>query len=429
MPGHPATRIRRPYRERARTGSGALLIVAAISLWACSAEPDGSVRDDTGVSRTADSANAIVLAEVPIDTDFGLVWIEVTVNGSAPLPFLLDTGFDYSVIDAGIAADLSLAVSNPDTVPQPGGAVELGLAEGVSIGVPGGEFHDWTLRAIPIAAASRIVGREFSGILGHDVLAERVWRIDYEAGTLTVYDPSSVLPVGGAELAVEVIAAEPFIEAAIEQPHAGSIPGRFKLDTGSTDVAGLNLNFHEGAGVLAPNQATIPVPGVAVGGETTGILYRIGAFRIGPFSISSPVIGATLESAGFENRADAGTIGGGALRQFTLTLDYPHDRILLEPNSSYGTPAGEDLSGLWPVVNGEDFSTARVWFVVPDGPAERAGVQVDDLILAVDGVPVSELRLSGVFELMRTGAGATRVLRIDRGGEILELPVRLEPLL
>jgi len=56
-------------------------------------------------------------------------------------------------------------------------------------------------------------------------------------------------------------------------------------------------------------------------------------------------------------------------------------------------------------------------------------VQVNDLILAVDGVPVSELRLSGVFDLLRTGAGSTRVLRIDRGGEFFEIPVRLEPLL
>jgi C-terminal processing protease CtpA/Prc len=70
-----------------------------------------------------------------------------------------------------------------------------------------------------------------------------------------------------------------------------------------------------------------------------------------------------------------------------------------------------------------------VRFVVPDAPAARAGVRVNDVIVAVDGVPVSELRLSGVFELMRTGAGATRVLRIERDGEILELPVRLEPLL
>jgi hypothetical protein len=371
----------------------------------------------------------VSLAEVPIDTDFGLVWIEVSVNGSDPLPFLLDTGFDYSVIDAGVAAALSLTVSDPDTVPQPGGPVEIGLTEGVTLGVPGGELHDWTLRAIPIAAAAQIVGREFAGIIGHDVLAERVWRIDYEAGMMTVYDASSVLPAVGAEIPVEVIAAEPFIDAAIVQPHAGAIPGRFKLDTGSTDVAGLNLNFHEGASVLAPGQATIPVPGVAVGGETTGILYRIDAFRIGPYSIDSPVIGATLESAGFENRADAGTIGGALLRQFTLTLDYPRNRILLEPNGAYGKPAGEDLSGVWPVAHGEDFLVATARIVIPDSPAARAGVLVGDLILAVDGVPVSELRLSGVFDLLRSGAGSTRVLRIDRDGEILDIPVRLEPLL
>ena len=416
----------RLHRDRFRRGSRAAAIAATLIVWACSAEPDES-RVDT--SRTVDAGDVVVLVEVPIDTDFGLVWIEVSVNGSDPLPFLLDTGFDYSVIDAGVAASLSLTVSDPDTVPQPGGPVEIGLAEGVTIGMPGGEFPDWTLRVIPIAAASQVVGREFAGIIGHDVLAERVWRIDYEAGTMTVYDASSVLPVNGAEIAVEVIAAEPFIEAAIEQPHAGTIPGRFKLDTGSTDVAGLNLNFHEGAGVLAPGQTTIPVPGVAVGGETTGILYRIGAFRIGPYSISSPVIGATLESAGFENRADAGTIGAAILRQFTLTLDYPRNRILLEPNGSYGEPAGEDLSGLWAVAHGEDFSVAMARFVIPDSPAARAGVQVNDLILAVDGVPVSELRLSGVFDLLRTGAGSTRVLRIDRGGEFFEIPVRLEPLL
>jgi C-terminal processing protease CtpA/Prc len=72
---------------------------------------------------------------------------------------------------------------------------------------------------------------------------------------------------------------------------------------------------------------------------------------------------------------------------------------------------------------------AKARFVIPDSPAARAGVRVDDLILAIDGVPVSELRLAGVFELLRAGAGSTRVLRIDRAGEFLELPVRLEPLL
>jgi hypothetical protein len=79
---------------------------------------------------------------------------------------------------------------------------------------------------------------------------------------MAVYDPAIESPATWAELPVNVVAAEPFIEIALEQPHAGLIPGTFKLDTGSTDVAGLNWNFHEGAHVLTPDQATVrPVAG------------------------------------------------------------------------------------------------------------------------------------------------------------------------
>jgi hypothetical protein len=402
------------------------LITAVLVILGCSAEPDGHGGRNSESASVVDTA---ALAEVSIGTDFGLVWVEVSVNGSDPLPFLLDTGFEYSIIDAGVAAALSLPVSDPDTVPQPGGPVEVGMTRATVLSVPGGDLRDWPLRAIPIAGGASIVGREFAGILGHDLLAERVWRIDYEAGRLAVYDPAIELPATGAELPVHVVAAEPFIEIALEQPHAGLIPGTFKLDTGSTDVAGLNWNFHEGAHVLAPDQATVPMPGVAVGGDTKGILYRIDAIHIGPYALERPVIGATLESGGFENRADAGTIGGELLRRFTLTLDYPRSRILLEPNAAYGDPAREDLSGLWPVGDGEGFDVARVRFVVPDSPASRAGVRVGDLIIAVDRVPVSELRLSGVFRSLRTGAGQTRVLRIEREGETLEIPIVLKPLL
>ena len=151
----PARRLRRPGRLAP--------LAAALILWSCSADMDESAN---GNAEIADPAGVVALAEVPIDTDFGLVWIEVSVDGSDPLPFLLDTGFDYSVIDAGVAAALSLTVSDPDTVPQPGGPVEIGLTEGVTLGVPGGDLHDWTLRAIPIAAAAQLVGREFAGIIG-----------------------------------------------------------------------------------------------------------------------------------------------------------------------------------------------------------------------------------------------------------------------
>jgi hypothetical protein len=58
-------------------------------------------------------------------------------------------------------------------------------------------------------------------------------------------------------------------------------------------------------------------------------------------------------ASGFENRGDAGTIGGELLRRFALTPDYPSSLILLEPNAACAEPAREDLSGLWPAGDGE----------------------------------------------------------------------------
>ncbi|MBK5098610.1 MAG: aspartyl protease family protein, partial [Gemmatimonadetes bacterium] len=133
----PADRRFRLRPDRYRRGCHVAALPAALIFCACSAGSDESAAE--GADST-DPVEVAALAEVPIDTDFGLVWLEVSVNGSDPLPFLLDTGFDYSVIDAGVAAALSLTVSDPDTVPQPGGPVEIGLAEGVTIRMPGGEF-------------------------------------------------------------------------------------------------------------------------------------------------------------------------------------------------------------------------------------------------------------------------------------------------
>ena len=411
---------------RRRSAAGSVLLASLLAGIACSPPSDG--RSSDGSSDPA--SPAAPRADVPIDTDFGLVLVDVSVNGGEPLTFILDTGFEFSVIDAGVAAELGLAVSDPDTIPQPGGPVEVGLVEGVRLGLPGDELAPRTMRALPIASGRAVIGREFAGILGHDVLAERVWVIDYESRRLRTYPASFEPEVAGAEIPVEVVAAEPFVRAEIEQAGGRRIPGRFKLDTGSTDVAGLNRNYLRDSTVLEPGQAELPVPGVAVGGETSGILFRVAAFRLGPYALPHPVIGATLSSGGFEDRADAGTIGGELLRRFTVTLDYPRDRILLEPNGLFDAPVREDLSGIFLLrAEGAGFDTLVVSAVTPGSPAAEAGVREGDVLLAVDGVPASRLRIAGVFERLRSGTGETRTLLVERDGTTIEVRLPLRPML
>lgn len=65
-----------------------------------------------------------------------------------------------------------------------------------------------------------------------------------------------------------------------------------------------------------------------------------------------------------------------------------------------------------------------VALVSEGSPAERAGVQVGDQILAVDGGPVEGQRLEQVVARIRGPAGTPVVIRFQRGGQAFELTLR-----
>jgi hypothetical protein len=66
----------------------------------------------------------------------------------------------------------------------------------------------------------------------------------------------------------------------------------------------------------------------------------------------------------------------------------------------------------------------RVAQVNEGGPAERAGVQVADAVLAVDGVATSQLPLDQTVARIRGPSGTPVQLLVERAGQRFELTVR-----
>ena len=60
--------------------------------------------------------------------------------------------------------------------------------------------------------------------------------------------------------------------------------------------------------------------------------------------------------------------------------------------------------------------------VFPDGPAQRAGLQLGDVVLAIDGKPMENARQFNV-NLYQRPAGALVALAVERGSERLTVPV------
>ncbi len=67
---------------------------------------------------------------------------------------------------------------------------------------------------------------------------------------------------------------------------------------------------------------------------------------------------------------------------------------------------------------------ARVGKIVPGSPAERAGLQVGDEIVAVDGEAVDDF--AGLVARVQPRPGARLEISIVRGGETLDVPVEVE---
>jgi hypothetical protein len=361
---------------------------------------------------------------LPLDTSFGLAFVTVPVNGGAPLTFLIDTGFDVSILDTDTAARLGVAVAPAERVAQPGGEVEMSKVPELAFGFGRLTLRTASAKTLGIGTATTaLLGRRIDGIIGHDILAQAVFTLDYPHKTLTVEAADEHRPpAAGRPIPVEVVGAEPFVEATLVLHGGREVKGRFKVDTGSLDVAGLNKNFATERGVLAAAERTVSLAGVGAGGETEGVLLRVDELGLGGFRFRRPVIGVTLDSKGFENRADAGTLGGALLSRFAIVLDYAHRRMFLVPGAAIDQPIAEDGAGLAFVADGQRLIVRAV---IAGSAAERAGIHAGDELVTFDDLTAVPPVLPRLWELVHGPAGARHHLTLRRDGATLEVTLAL----
>lgn len=361
-------------------------------------------------------AASLPLADLALESPLGLAVVEARVNG-AKLTLLVDTGFDVTVIDAGVAERLGLKGEEATLVPQPGGAVATGVLPPIELALGGARFDIDSAQAMPLAGLFGSMGLPGDGILGHDVLSQAIFDFDYPAGRFRIWRSVPASLAEAQAIPVEIVNSEAFVEASLLVAGREPIVGRFKLDTGSTDVAGLNRNFGTANGILGlPGSRSLR--GIAAGGATEGEILRIRGFDLAGLTVERPVIGITTDSAGFEDRADAGTIGGGVLTRFRLVLDYPADRILLLPGPGATMPGPVNKAGLMALAMPPAFDQIVVFQVIDGSPAAEAGLRSGDLLLSVDGSPATASALIPLWErLHQQKAGTPVEVQLERDGK------------
>ena len=110
-------------------------------------------------------------------------------------------------------------------------------------------------------------------------------------------------------------------------------------------------------------------------------------------------------------------------------LDSVHDKytVFLNPKEFAALNQGLDgasFAGTGIVIQVDDTTKlVDVSNIVPDGPADKAGVQQDDVIVAIDGVSTKGMSLQQASSHLRGKAGTAVQLTIERDGKQLPQPI------
>jgi Aspartyl protease/PDZ domain len=361
--------------------------------------------------------------KIPFELFGNLILLQVRVNNSDSLRFILDTGADTSVIDAQRAKALRLEPQGKIVASGAAGSAEATFTKGVLVSLSGVELLDQTIYVLPLDSLSAL-GRKIDGVLGNDVLKEFVVEIDYLAGTINLYEPQSYRYSGSGEfIPLTMDDGLLFVRASITPQGLAPIEGKFEIDSGSTGAILLNTPFVQRHNLLATVPKAIQTNTGGVGGTAKMLRGRVNNVRLGRFVIDHPITHFSQATQGdYASSKYDGLIGDQILRRFKVIVDYSRRRMILEPTAHFSEPYEIDMSGIELVADGDDL---LIDDVDENSSAAEAGVKGGDLLLAINGRPAAEFTLDQIRTMFMQD-GKEYSLRLKRDGKVLQIKLKLK---
>jgi aspartyl protease len=300
---------------------------------------------------------------IPFQLEDNQIWLQVSVNGSRPLSFGMDTGANssYPILSkqaaetlglklqpigqktGGVGADLPEYYLIADTVSfsLPGVAVSSALVVALSMDKANECFRRDSADARELTPTSqqrteRVTSRTLDGAFGNGFFSSFVVEIDYPSRVINLYEPLGYKYKGkGKSLPLEIDANYVYVRAEVKAPGRRPVKARLIVDTEGAVTLLLNRDFAEAHHLVPAAERLRATNECGIGGSAEGTSFEgtLEALRLGDFTLSDPL---TFFRHNAHGPNHDGLLGGGALREFKVIFDYYRRRMILERTISDG---------------------------------------------------------------------------------------------
>lgn len=284
--------------------------------------------------RESDATLAADPVVVPIEVVFdGLIFVKVSINDQ-PMSFVFDTGAEVTVLNSSRVSKLGLQGLGTFATGAGGGDVALSYVPGVTTKLGGATVSNQIVAAILLDDLEKMIMRPFDGILGYDFISRFVVEIDYVKQEMRLFDRTKYQHAGtGKPIAVTLEDSTPYIDASVEIPKRGLLPGHFVLDTGCVCDVQLFTPFVDSNKLLeALPEAKQTGFSAGAGGATQEVSTTIPSLRIGDVTVKEVRADLNRDTSGATADPEStGLVGSLTLKRFVLVLDYKKQQIFLDP--------------------------------------------------------------------------------------------------
>jgi predicted aspartyl protease len=367
---------------------------------------------------------------VPFELANNHLIIPVSVNGSETFRVILDTGMPTGGIFLyGTERVQELGMAYGDMRVQVGGVGGNGktrtaqIAQGLTLRVGGLEMRQ---RNAIVSDPVDHFTPYHDGIIGAVLFENFIVHIDYDSMRLRIREPKGFVPPQGAsEIPLAIRGRMPYVKGTVSVNQGQPIPVEMVLDLGASHA--ISLNQDSADGLVPPPGALETVIGRGLIGSVTGQVTRIDSLQLGDQELRNVL--ATFPdnrylptiSQGSRN----GNLGNGTMKRFHVTFDYGKERLFLQPNDSFKEPFEYDMSG----IRLREDRHRPFWIeeLLPRSPGLDAGLQVDDILVDVNGRAAEEMGLEEIKELFKR-EGEEVDLVFQRGNERITVKIKLRRL-
>ena len=369
-----------------------------------------------------------------------LMIVPIKINDQGPFNFILDTGSESGMIfDKLIIGENNLV--NARTIPiyaADGNKVtDLWVANDIRINFAGVHGKDQSMLVLQsnFVDIENVLGVEAHGILGSEIFNRFVVDIDYSERRINLTHPEDFKrPKKYKKIPIIIDNFRPYVNVDVKQKGEKSITVKLLIDTGASSALFLDAESNED--IVLPERTLEHTIGRGLAGIVKGKIGRVKKIKLGKFKFKKVLTSYPdnwgLSKPGVETKREDvryGTIGSDVLSKFHVIFNYHEGDMYLKPNKNYQERFQFNTIGMNVMAFGERLNEYYVNDIIPDSPADKAGLEIGDEVIAMNNNPAFFYKLDEVVSVLKRTPGERLKLIIRRDGELMQFNLKHKRLL